>query len=196
MDLPVSTHQLHFAQTGLQFLNHSLTNLFARKNNKTLRQTLQHRRYTHLVPQVTELYAAYLSEPLGAFLLYLKKQGDSFYQQFLNPYGDLVYCHFKITERAGERGLYLFVVDDNIQYIGQSTTTFSSRLNNGYGYISPKNCFRDGQATNCRVNALIANTYQTVQLYTSVVQDRLAIDQYERQLIRAYQPDWNIALTS
>ena len=32
------------------------------------------------------------------------------------------------------------------------------RYNNGYGRISPRNCFQGGQSTNCRVNNLIFPT--------------------------------------
>jgi hypothetical protein len=31
----------------------------------------------------------------------------------------------------------------------------SARFNAGYGNISPKNCFKGGQETNCRVNNLV-----------------------------------------
>jgi|SRR5580700_2637074 hypothetical protein len=32
---------------------------------------------------------------------------------------------------------------------------FSVRFNTGYGNISPKNCFKGGQGTNCRLNNLV-----------------------------------------
>jgi len=40
------------------------------------------------------------------------------------------------------------------QYVGECAN-LSARFNTGYGNISPKNCFKGGQETNCRLNNLL-----------------------------------------
>jgi hypothetical protein len=35
------------------------------------------------------------------------------------------------------------------------------RISQGYGKISPKNCYLDGLATNCHLNALITETIKS-----------------------------------
>ena len=67
------------------------------------------------------------------------------------------------------------------------------RVNNGYGKIHPKNCYLDGQSTNCHLNALIASSRDRVSLWFCPL-DLNKIDFTELQLIRAHQPIWNVRL--
>jgi hypothetical protein len=46
------------------------------------------------------------------------------------------------------------VAGPDIRYVGECAN-LSARFNAGYGNISPKNCFKGGQETNCRLNNLI-----------------------------------------
>jgi len=48
----------------------------------------------------------------------------------------------------------VITLDDDIRYVGECAN-LSERFNTGYGNISPKNCFKGGQETNCRLNNLI-----------------------------------------
>jgi hypothetical protein len=50
--------------------------------------------------------------------------------------------------------VYALTVADAARYIGECAN-FSARFNNGYGNISPKNCYKGRQETNCRLNNLV-----------------------------------------
>ena len=67
-----------------------------------------------------------------------------------------------------------------------------SRVNQGYGRIHPKNCFRDGQATNCHLNARITATTSEVTLWLCNLDNSKDIEALERGLMQKYVPPWNI----
>lgn len=187
---------LTFEPVKLYFREHIVTNVFAGKNNKTLAETLAHPRYASLSYTVQEKYSAWLQHKLGDFLNTLKQTGDTFYLMFLNRYGDGTYCNFQINEAAylNKRGLYLYTVNGQVKYIGRCKDSFKKRVNQGYGAIHPKNCFLDGQSTNCHLNALIAANQSSVEFYVCPIQDLVTIEQLEIRLIQNYKPEWNIAL--
>ena len=72
----------------------------------------------------------------------------------LNKYGGGPFCKFRIPSQSHVSGVYVLTVDQQLQYVGECAN-LSARFNAGYGNISPKNCFRGGQDTNCRVNNLL-----------------------------------------
>jgi hypothetical protein len=72
----------------------------------------------------------------------------------LNKYGAGPFCKFKIASRLRASGVYVITVDGELQYVGECAN-LSARFNAGYGNISPKNCFKGGQETNCRLNNLV-----------------------------------------
>jgi hypothetical protein len=72
----------------------------------------------------------------------------------LNNYGAGPFCKFNISSRFAESGVYVLTIDDEVRYVGECAN-LSARFNAGYGNISPKNCFKGGQETNCRLNNLI-----------------------------------------
>lgn len=55
------------------------------------------------------------------------------------------------------------MVDSKIIYIGE-TQSFSNRINNGYGNISPRNCYVGGQVTNCKMNKVVIELYEMSKL--------------------------------
>ena len=192
----VDGRRLEFQRAGLTFLGHGMTDVFGQKNNKTVEQTLAHRRYAKLSDAIGRQFPDSMREPLGDFLSKLKRAGNSTYKRFLNPYGDGVYCRFRM-ERGPlslKKGLYLYCIGDRLVYLGRSIDPFEKRINQGYGAIHPKNCFLDGQATNCHLNALIAENVSAVSLFVLSLSDDLEIERLERQLIQMLQPQWNIAL--
>ncbi len=65
------------------------------------------------------------------------------------------------------------------------------RVNSGYGKISPKNCFKDGQSTNCKVNSHIASSIGNIELKILVMDDDEEIDKLESELICECDPVWN-----
>ena len=72
----------------------------------------------------------------------------------LNRYGAGPFCKFTIPRRFKVNGVYVLTVDGALMYVGECAN-FSARFNAGYGNISPKNCFKGGQETNCRLNNLL-----------------------------------------
>ena len=121
MNLSVDNRILEFRQVPLRFEGPLPTNLFARKNNKTVGETLGHRKYSHLKNEVLANYPACLQRRLGEFLLELKLNGHALYKRFLNAYGDDAYCAFSIADSSLSRqmGLYCFIADGTIKYVGK-----------------------------------------------------------------------------
>ena len=72
----------------------------------------------------------------------------------LNKYGTGPFCKFKIPWNITKSGVYAFVVNGHAKYVGECEN-LSKRFNMGYGNISPRNCYRGGQETNCRINTLL-----------------------------------------
>lgn len=183
-----------FVQVPLQFVEGEQTNTFANKNNKTLRQTLEHVRYIKLETEAQNRFSSEMDLPLGVFLLALKTKNDQFYKRFLNAYGDSRYSSFRVTDRStlNLKGVYAYTFEDKIVYIGRCRDTMGSRINQGYGKIHPKNCYIDGQATNCHLNALITSRRSSIQLWLCAMElDERIIDS-ELRLIRSYVPTWNL----
>lgn len=72
----------------------------------------------------------------------------------LNRYGAGPFCKFRVPTRFQVSGVYVLTIDNDLRYVGECAN-LSARFNAGYGNISPKNCFKGGQETNCRLNNLI-----------------------------------------
>lgn len=184
----------NFVHVPLKFANDRRENVFADKNNKTVRETIAHRRYKSLAAACGTDYSQHLDSPLGQVLLELKLSGDSFYQRFLNPYGDQAYSTFSMSDPSAleARGVYAYYADDILKYIGRCRDSMRKRVNQGYGKIHPKNCFRDGQATNCHLNARITANLSQVSLWLHRMDDARDIEALERGLRREHAPPWNI----
>ena len=72
----------------------------------------------------------------------------------LNRYGAGPFCKFNITNLFRASGVYIISAGEETRYVGECAD-LSARFNAGYGNISPKNCYKGGQETNCRLNNLI-----------------------------------------
>jgi hypothetical protein len=195
LKLTWENRELSFHPVALHFDASGLENVFAAKNNKTLRETLAHHRYRKFENVVIAGYSEFLDWKLGKFLLRLKSSGDDFYLSFLNKYGDESYCQFHIEDKhfQSNKGLYAYTVAREIRYIGRCRDSFRRRVNQGHGRIHPKNCYIDGQATNCYLNALIAMYQGHVEFWVHVMSDNEEIVEAEKWLIARYNPLWNIA---
>lgn len=183
-----------FIQIPIEFETDTYTNVFSQKNNKTLGETFQHRRYASVARKLSGVYQANLNRALGEFLLNLKRNGDLNYLHFLNKNGDLAYCRFRLSRSsdATRKGVYCFSVDEQIKYIGRCRDTLKKRIDYGYGRIHPKNCFIDGQSTNCHLNAKIAAFGERVSLWLREIDDDALIISTERSLIDELLPEWNV----
>jgi hypothetical protein len=73
----------------------------------------------------------------------------------LHAYGGGPFCRFRIGRKRHDPGLYVLTLNDVLVYAGECVHVGKRWGPNGYGGISPRNCFHGGQPTNCRVNAAI-----------------------------------------
>ena len=116
---------------------------------------------------------------------YSNKNGKS-----LHNYGSGMFCKFSIN--AGQvPGVYLWVVDDEIIYIGE-TVELRRRFNTGYGTISPRNCYVGGQVTNCKMNKVVlelSKIGKTVKLYFFNTNN---YKQVELELLNAINTQYNV----
>lgn len=110
----------------------------------------------------------------------------------LNRHGRGPFCRFKARGLPSVRGVYALTVDDKVVYAGKAADLALRWGSQGYGSISPANCFVGGQSTNCRVNhaiLLAAQAGSTVDVWFRKVEDTACA---ERDLIRRLNPAWNI----
>ena len=194
--LSVQNTELSFSHVRLDFQDDVTTNVFSFKNNKTLAETLASPKYRKLKGDIEDVYVANLSQQLGEFLYDLKKAKSPLYLKFLNQHGDKVYCRFGINapEYKASKGLYAYLVDGQIKYIGRCLDNFGKRINQGYGHIHPKNCYLDGQSTNCHLNSLVTPVRDRVTLCVCKLDNNDQIKMLEAALIKQLKPEWNIAL--
>lgn len=170
-----------------------IDSIFFYKNNKTLKETFLHHRYSHLELLLSNEYENHLDDKLGDFLKSLKQVNDKNYLRFLNKYGDNNFCEFRIQDNLNDKGIYCYIKDDKIKYIGRCTNNFKKRINQGYGKIHPKNCFIDGQATNCHLNSLI-NSADNIKFGVYVMTNKSTeeIKELEKLILTCNRYEWNI----
>jgi hypothetical protein len=183
-----------FEPVPLTFEEGVYRDVFASKNNKSVAETLEHRRYASLKIEFTTAHPELLPAPLGEALLELKNAGDKIYRRFLNKYGDLGYSLFRLKDKSlwPLKGVYTYYLGDKLVYIGRCRDSMKKRIDQGYGKIHPKNCYLDGQATNCHLNNLVTQARPDISLRIYPMEDPTEIELVERELIRAHHTDWNI----
>ena len=89
-----------------------------------------------------------------------------------NEYGGNDFCDFWIEYPKNISGVYIWVINkdkykdkDNfddkyeIIYIGEAKDLLT-RFNTNYGHISPYNCTKNGQRTNCKMNNVVLELYR------------------------------------
>jgi len=194
MKLLVYDETFQFRAFDLNFGQETYTNIFANKNNKTLGETLSHKRYQSLNEDVIRSYKSNLNTPLGEYLLDLKLKGDDFYKQFLNKNGDKIYSVFTLKDTGilNHKGIYFYKIGNNILYIGRCRDSLKRRINQGYGKITPKNCYKDGQSTNCHLNYRITSSEHKIEFWFCSMTNLNEISIIETKLIKKFQPPWNI----
>ncbi len=193
ISLRLASGVFKFDRVPLLFEAGNVSDVFRFKNNKTLGETMGHPRYQHLKRAVLR-DALPLDRPLGKLVYELKQRGDSFYKSFLNPYGDETFCSFAISDPSvlRSRGVYFFAIEDQVQYAGRCLDNFGKRINQGYGRIHPKNCYLDGQSTNCRLNSLVAEHRDVVSFYVCVLDAVSNTIQLEAEILESLSPPWNM----
>lgn len=177
----------------LLYASEKYCDVFKRNNNKTLGETIVTPTYNTLANYATKYYFNELDTRLGDFLFQIKNTGDMFYKEFLNTYGDLEYSIFSLKDKQhyNLKGVYFYYLDHELKYIGRCRDSMQKRINNGYGSISPKNCFKDGQSTNCKLNALITKYKDKIDLKIFSMNNEKEIEVLESMLIAERTPEWN-----
>jgi hypothetical protein len=193
MEIKINDRNIKFKIVPLIFEKNNYENVFFDKNNKTLKQTFEHKKYSRLKTLLSDKYRAHLNLKLGDFLKLLKQRNDNNYLCFLNKYGDKKFCKFKINDHLTDKGIYFYAINNEIKYVGRCTDNFKKRINQGYGKIHPKNCFIDGQATNCHLNSLINSSVNVefgVYIMTEKTNDE--IKELEKLILTFNTYEWNI----
>ena len=130
-------------------------------------------------------------DEFGAVIAYLPQSRYANARRLpLNKYGAGPFCRFKIPTSYFVSGVYILTVNDEPKYVGECRNP-AARYNAGYGSISPKNCFKGGQETNCRVNTLIHHAIATgaeVVLWFHPSEDFKSL---ELTLLGARNWEWN-----
>ena len=108
----------------------------------------------------------------------------------LNNYGAGPFCKFTIPRTYRQSCVYLIFAGAELKYVGECAN-LSARFNAGYGNISPKNCFKGGQETNCRLNNLIyvaVTSGEALTLWFHITSDYKTVEATLRSTLRA---PWN-----
>lgn len=193
INIIIDSKVIEFNVISLKFKQKNITSVYFKKKNKTLKETLDHKKYAAIKNKIGEKYKMHGEEQIGNFLKLLKESNNSDYLHFLNRYGDNNFCHFKISQFILDKGIYCFIKDNTIKYVGRCTDNFTKRINQGYGKINPKNCFIDGQTTNCHINSLI-NQFNEIQvgIYTMNDKTNEEIEELEKSILKKMKLEWNI----
>lgn len=193
MIIEIENIKLEFEKTSLEFLERGIDSAFKTKNNKTLGETLEHSRYKRVKNKLKPPTEQQLATPLGEYLFEKKSSNDLEYKLFLNKYGDNTYCHFKLISHLNDKGIYIWVLNEEVKYLGRCSDNFKKRVNQGYGKINAKNCFIDGQATNCHLNSKI-NKIDNIEFYVHKMNDnsKAEIDDVELKILNTINFEWNI----
>lgn len=107
----------------------------------------------------------------------------------LNRYGEGPFCRFRVHGLPHSSGVYVYMVDDSPVYIVETHDLYGRFY--AYGNISPKNCYRGGRETNCRMNTAIHDLYSTGKRINLFIHETTDYKQLELRMIAALQPKWN-----
>lgn len=123
----------------------------------------------------------------GEIVLYSPQEKLKDQSERLHKYGEGYFCKFKIS-KCNCPGVYIWVVDSNVIYIGE-TQSLSNRINNGYGNISPRNCYDGGQTTNCKMNKVVIDWHRVgkkIDIYFLETNDHKKIEKECLKVISSY----------
>jgi hypothetical protein len=119
-----------------------------------------------------------------------------------HPSGSGPFARLVMPPLPAEPGLYLWELDGQVVYVGQTRTPLSKRLgSNGYSTITTYNTLarqpgrtNGGQQTNCRVNALanqaLADDHQLAIWYRVTPHEDAAREE-ARWMAAHGKPEWN-----
>ncbi len=108
----------------------------------------------------------------------------------LHTYGRGPFCRFQIPASLTGEGVYIISCDEKPLYVGLCQN-LADRFNRGYGLISPRNCYRGGQSTNCKINSYVLRETQVGRLLRLLFMSTTRKATVERKLIAHLRPPWN-----
>jgi hypothetical protein len=197
MEIQLAHIAIQFEVIPVIIIQRDLENIFL-DNKKTLRYYLEKakkdkkNRLNKIASEHLSKYSNLLELKLGEFLMKLKLENNLDYKVYLNKYGDKKFCIYKIEQYLNEKGIYCYIIDGKIKYLGRSKKTFKERFNE-YGKITAYNCLIDGQATNCQINSII-NTLENVYIGIYKMTDKTDgdIKEMEKRILKHMKFEWNI----
>jgi hypothetical protein len=200
MTINIKGELIEFDKIELIIQERNIENVF-KDNKRTLKYKLDKaindpKNHLHKIAvEQKNKYKDYLNLNFGDFLMKLKNTGNEDYKAYLNKYGDKKYCIFKIQKHQREKGIYCFIIEDKIVYIGRSRKTFKERIND-YGKITAYNCLKNGQSTNCNINSKINELNQVfIGFHLMTKSTNEEIIKLENQIIKYLIKEtelWNI----
>jgi len=108
-----------------------------------------------------------------------------------NRYAAGPFCQFQLVGLPTISGVYAITVADELKYIGECVD-LSTRFGTGqYAYIAERNCHSDGQATNCKLNALILSSAKVGDVITLWFHPTHSHKAVEKTLISKLVLPWN-----
>lgn len=116
-------------------------------------------------------------------------------------YGNGPFCQFSpLSQVIGKRGLYVFVVDDKVHYLGRCLDDYGIRMRE-YGHITSSDCYNNGRPTNCHVNQELNNAFTADKKVAfgiyPMVDDDESIKTAEKTLLKKMksspQTYWNLS---
>lgn len=104
----------------------------------------------------------------------------------------LTFCKFKLKNDKIKNieGVYIWVLDNKIIYIGE-TNKLKNRFNYGYGIICPRNIFKGGQSTNCKMNRVVLNKSKENKYITIYFHETPYYKKIENYLLNNYKTEYN-----
>ena len=113
----------------------------------------------------------------------------------LNRYGEGPFCRFRVALGWQQSGVYVLMAGGNPLYVGECQNLEDRWGPRGYGCISPRNCYKGGQETNCRINNLIywetKSDAEFELLFHPVEGNEHTRRDVESELVSALKPPWN-----
>ncbi len=197
MYVTLGDKRFDFRKIEIDVLDMGIENTFAKFDKMTLGELSRQKKYDHLKEQTEKQYGSLLNLSAGEALLTLKNNGDSFYKEFLNNYGDKRFSRFVVQGNEAllsQSGVYNIIVNNELTFAGVCARSFKERFNQHLGNISAKGCYRDGTATHCHVNARLTELFGKADIYFSIcpMNDKKEMNQLKNALVRRFEPIWNL----
>jgi hypothetical protein len=101
------------------------------------------------------------------------------------------FCHFEVASLPVDSGVYAITANDELRYIGECRNLSARFGPTGYGSIARRNCHKDGQSTNCKINSSIlaaSKAGAAIALWFHLTRRYKAV---ESEILNQLSPPWN-----